>query len=549
MATVDDLRTPEGRKRVIDEIKGSENLDRKAASFRECEVYNDRLHQYVVEELEEAFGVSAARKMPKISSVNLAKRVVKEEATIYKEKPRRTFLEGSKDQQEKLDLIYKDMMANSKLMRSNEYYKLQGQSLLMVVPINGKLSMRVLKSHQYDVIPNDLNPEQADGYIISVFDRDDYLENRRVETPSGVVGRSRQRETLTSDGRNQSIGDQDDYRAGQERYLVWTKDFNFIMDGKGSILSENEESPIRGFLPFIDVATNKEFEYFVRQGSVISDFAIQYNMGLSDLNHVVRMQGWSQAIIKGDKKLMVNDMTVGVTKVLFLPIDKNNPVDTDFKFANPNPDLDGSIKFVEMILANFLTSRGVDPKTVSGKADANQYTSGVERLLAMIDKFEASMEDYIVFEETEKSLFELVRVWHNSLLNKKELDNKYKTESIDEGVNLKVSFKKPEMIQTAQEKLDFYSQKIAMGMASTVDAMMDLDNMGRDEALKKLDQVKEDEKLEFAKKDITVLPQGTNVQLNKNIQNEGGQSLDGKEDKDDQEQERSQADNTEERTR
>jgi hypothetical protein len=541
MATVDDLLNDKGRKRIIEEIKSTENLERKALSFKECEVYNDRLHQYVVEELEEAFGTNAARKMPKISSVNLAKRVVKEESTIYKEKPRRTYLGASEDQQEKLDLIYKDMMANSKLMKSNEQFKLQGQSLVMVLPINGKLHLRVLKSHQYDTIPNPFNPEQADAYIISVFDREDYTENRKAETPSGVVGTSRQRANLNSDGRNQAIGDQDDYKAGLERYLVWTKDHNFIMDGKGNVLSDVADSPIKGTLPFIDIATNKEFEYFVRQGSVITDFAVQYNMGLSDLNHIVRMQGWSQAIIKGDKKLMVDDMTVGVTKVLFLPIDKNNPVETDFKFANPSPDLDGSIKFVEMLLANFLTSRGVDPKTVTGKADATSFTSGVERLLAMIDKFEASMEDYIVFEEAEKQLFELVRTWHNALLNKKELDKKYKTTIIDEDITSKVAFKKPEMIQTAQEKLDFYSQKIAMGMASTVDAVMDIDNMGREEALDELERIKDDEKLQFAKKDITVLPQGTNVQINKEIKEEGEPDNGEEEKTDNKEQEASEA--------
>lgn len=539
MADMADLISQEGRKKIVQEIKSTENRERKAASFKESEVYSGRLHQYVVEELEEAFGIPAARKMPKISSVNLASRVVKEEATIYKEKPRRTLLDGSGDQQEKTRLIYKDMMADSKLMKSNELFKLQEQSLLMMLPLNGKLSLRVLKSHQYDAIPNQFNPEVADAYILSVFDRDDFIENRKSETPSGVVGTSSKDVTLNSDGINQSIGDQDDYKAGKERYLVWTKEHNFIMDGNGNILSETVDSPIKGHLPFIDIATNKEFEYFVRNSSSLTDFTVQYNMGLSDLNHIVRMQGWSQAIIKGDKKLMVNDMTVGVTKVLFLPVDPKAPVETDFKFANPSPDLDGSIKFVEMLLANFLSSKGVDTKTVVGKADANNFTSGIERLLAMIEKFEASLEDYIIFEKVEEQVFELVKIWHNALANKKELDKKYKTERFDEDLEISVSFKKPEMVQTVQEKLDYYSQRIAMSMSSTIGAVMDIDNMSRDEAVKSLGVVEEDEKMFVSSKNLLVLPQGTNVQTIGDLENkeepEEEEKEDGEEDSDSEE--------------
>ncbi len=537
MASVADLSTQSGRKKIIDEIQSRENQERKAASFKECEVYSGNLHQYVVEELEEAFGIPAARKMPKISSVNLASRVVKEEATIYKEKPRRTLMGSTPKQQEALDLIYRDMMANSKLMKSNELYKLQDQSLLMVVPVNGQLVLRVLKSHQYDVIPNEMNPEIADAYIISAFDRDLFVENRKAETPTGYVGRSDQYVSLDSDGINQSIGDKDDYKAVLRKYLVWTKEFNFIMNGKGEVISKTVESPIKGFLPFIDVSLNKEFEYFVRNSSSLSDFTIQYNMGLSDLNHIVRMQGWSQAIIKGDKKLMVNDMTVGVTKVLFLPIDSKNPVDTDFKFANPSPDLDGSIKFVEMLLANFLSSKGVDPKTITGKADANNFASGIERLLSMIEKFEASVEDYIVYEKVEDKLFDLIRVWHNALINKKELDKKYKTERIDENVHLRVSFSKPEMVQTAQEKLDYYSQRIAMSMSSTVTAMMDIDNMSREEAEKEIQLVFNDEQKILGKKNLLVLPQGTNVQKIGEIEEEENveEENSGEEDQDSEE--------------
>jgi len=507
-----DLESVEGRKTIIQQIKGSENIDRKAQSLKACEVYNDRLHQYVTEELEAAFGQSTARKMPKISSINLAKRIVKEEATVYKERPRRAFLEATEDQSKKLDLMYRDMRADSKLMKSNEFYKLQSQGLLMLVPQSGKLIMRVLKQHHYDVIPDPINPELALAYIISSFDKELLIDNRRNETVTGNTGASEQYNSSTPDGINQDIGDPEDYQATLERYLVWTKEFNFLMDGNGEVLSEDTNSPIPGILPFVDISIDKDFEYFVREGNITSDFAIQYNMSLSDLAHVVRMQGWSQAIIKGDSKLMTKDITVGVTKVLFLPIDKNNPVETDFKFSNPSPDLAGSIAFIEMLLANFISSKGVDPNIVAAKAEGQNFTSGIERLLAMIDKFEASKEDFILYEEVERKIFHIITAWHNALRNSPELDDKYKTGTIKDNVDIKVAFKRPEMIQTQTEKLEFHTQKIAMGLESIIDALMDVEQMSRPEATKKLEQIKADDKLELGRTDIMVFPKGSNVQ-------------------------------------
>ena len=72
------------RKSVISEIKGEENKRRKAESLKQFEIFNDRMDQYVVEYLKKQFSAATVREMPVVSSINLPKRIVTQEASIYK---------------------------------------------------------------------------------------------------------------------------------------------------------------------------------------------------------------------------------------------------------------------------------------------------------------------------------------------------------------------------------------------------------------------------------------------------------------------------------
>ena len=113
--------------------------------------------------------------MPIISTINIQKAVVNKKATIYKKPPQRNFSNVSDEQDVTLSLVYRDMMLNRKLNQSNKDFISQGQSVGMIVPKNGKLVCRILKMHHFDVIPDYDDPETAMGYIVSAFDRTDYL--------------------------------------------------------------------------------------------------------------------------------------------------------------------------------------------------------------------------------------------------------------------------------------------------------------------------------------------------------------------------------------
>jgi hypothetical protein len=239
------------------------------------------------------------------------------------------------------------------------------------------------------------------------------------------------RTTLT----NENIADSDDYKSQLEKYVTWTREVNFIFNGKGEIVSEILPNPI-GEIPLIDVSTVKDFEFFVEYCNSIADFNVQFLSGLSDLAQVVKMQGWSVGYLVATENTMPEVLFVGPNMVLKLKVDPNTNHEPKFGYASPNADIEGSMKYLESVLAAFLSSRGLDASTISTQLSSTKFSSGIERLLAMIEQFEASKEDFDLFRSVESQFFNLfkkeflnVSNFINAQLNNQEVRNKLLQES------------------------------------------------------------------------------------------------------------------------
>lgn len=453
--------------KLIEDILSEENICRKDVSLAEFEIYQDNLRPYVKNYLGKLYDNATLDNMPVIASINLASRIVNQEASIYKIAPTRTFLNVSDEQKAVLEQIYSDLQLDKKMLKSNRYFKLQGQNHIQILPENKKLRARILLNHHIDSIPNEMNPEKADGYLVSGFDKS--LSQLRKQA---------------GDGNNQTTGDADDYKSNM-RIAVWTKDENFIVDGKGNLITDLDKlKNDLGILPFVEIAPDKDFEYWIRRGQVVTDFTIQFNGALSDLGHIVRMQGFAQAWLSGPSNMIPENVQVGPSFVLKLPKDPNNPVDTEFGFANPSPDLGGSIQYIEMLLSNFLTAKGLDPKLISGKADGQHFSSGLERLLAMIDSFDASRSDLATYEQAENEIFEIVKKYIEVYSGTDVLG--YKIAKLPENASVLVSYNKPEMVQSESEKLDSINKKIEMGLLDKIGAFAEFHGLTDEDAENKL---------------------------------------------------------------
>lgn len=481
-----DLRKVGERRAIISEIKGDENNDRLENSLKEWEIYNGQIRDYVYNSICERFSRNTADNTPIVSSINVLKKSVDTRSGLYKEPPRRVYTNVSEEAKEVLDLIYRDMGANSKLADSNKLFELQTQQThALIEPKNGRMSLRPLKKHQVNVIPDPVDNEKAGVYILSAFNKND-------SRLTGVRG----------DAVNQKIADVNDTNVNNERYIVWSKEFHFVMNGKGEIVdSEGNllldieddsliENPIAPLMPIVEFSAMKDFDYWRSGSTELADFTLFINEGFSMCGSVVENQGFAQAVMWGPQEMMQEEIFVGPRRILKLITDPNRPDEKiDFDYKNPSSDISGVLDYYSKLIMMFLSSQGLDPNTVAGQPNStSNFSSATERLLALIEKFDASKEAMDVYKVGERKIFEIIKAWLSAYSDSDDLDPKYKI-SIPDSAELVIKFKEPQSLLTESEKMDIAERRIDNKLWSRQDALVFLDDVPKEEAAKQVKEV------------------------------------------------------------
>ena len=499
-----DLRKIENRIRVLMDIKTPENVDRKDKSFEATEIYNGRLRQYVIEYLETLFSPSTVKEMPIQTGTNLSRRCVSERASIYKDACVRNYTNMSEEQEAVMNSIYADMKADFFLGKANEFYALQNQVLVQCVPVDGKFTLRVLKVHQFDCVPMPGNPTEPLAIIISSYDKSNRVDSREDNTPTGKGAYSRPNKTNITDQIDQSISDADD--EGPNTFEVWTREYtdpdsgevipglNFIMTKKAEIISDDPLSPIP-FLPFVNISSYQDFTFWVSDHNSITEFTKQYSALMTEIAQGHRLQSFSQPTITGHKDLLPTNLETGPNTILFLPSDPDLG-SVEYSYESPSGNIEHGISLAETLLAQFLSCQGVDPKVVSGES-GSRFSSGIERLLSLIERFDATRADFSLFNESENKLFHIIHHWHNALQGTDTLDEKYQMPRLDDSVDISVTFSRPEGAQTLLDKVDMHSRLIEQGLGSRVTAIMDIYSMNREAAQEYIEKIDNDEQKQF----------------------------------------------------
>ena len=491
----------EYRKHILDEISGDENKARKNESLRRSEVYNGRLRRFVNEKLLLDFSPATVSEMRTVTSINLTKRLIDNKSSVYKREPVRNFYRegGAKltdNESMQIEELYEYSCANNNLKKANRAFNLQRQCAIQLIPKSGKVVSRVLQPHHFDVIPKDDDPCEAFAYIISVYDKSLLFNQTYINQNSSGGSSLNYLSQRESDGINQSIGDPDDKKS-HDRYIWWTADFNFITDGNGFIIDELGmplkfdtvediqmiKNPIEK-LPFIDVAADKDFEFWSRQGDNTVQFNIDFLVMMSDVSELMKRQGYSQAIFYSEKPPV--NMLIGPNRVLHIPLDPNKETQPRFEWSTPQPDLASAIKIIENFTNFFMTSEGLDPKLVSGSGDAQKFQSGIDRFLAMVQQAEAGQDDYALFKSVEYQYLELVKAWSNIMQGatiKAGVDPlipELQQATLPEDLAVDVEFAGPDMIETKKDKEESVLRRLEQGLISRKRAIMEMD--GADEA-------------------------------------------------------------------
>lgn len=483
-----DVTSLEYRKQILKDIKSDENKARKRESLKRYEVLSKRHEPYVLEKLRQEFDEDTVSNMRKIMSINLSETVVNEKASLYQSEPERNYSSASGELKENVLAQIKELnnlaKIDVKMKSANKKHKFQNQGTIQVIPTGGVVGLRILQPHHFDVIPSEIDPETAEVYIISSLDR-----STNMPSASGASYQL----PISSDGNNQSIADQDDYKKSLERYTWWTKDHNFITDGNGDIvLTETYDNPIKE-LPFVDFSIEKDYEYWCRYGSEIVEFTLDFALLLSDTANINRMQGYSQAVITSEE--LPKSVRVGPNEIIHLKLDpQRTEAKPSFEFATPNPDMQSSLQFLDIVVNLFLTSIGADPKVISAKGDGKKYASGIDRLLAMLERFEASKDDMDLFRGVEERVFKLMVKWSN--LFQGTTDNplvpKLQQAVIPEDTEMTIKYVEPQMIQSKSETEDSVIKRMKSKLISWKRALMEIYDIDEDKAEEMKKEINED---------------------------------------------------------
>ncbi len=455
----------------MSEIRGSENQARLESSQEEWDVYTGNIRPYVERKIADRFSYELVKEVPIVSAINVFKKVVDSRASLYKSEPTRDFSDLSDDQVEVINRIYEDARIDFTLLEANKLYEAQKhQTHVLIEPKKGRLRLRPIKAHQVNVVPNELDQEDGEIYIFSSYNKDFSENSVRVDRQNSM---------------NEAIADYDDYRSEQERFVVWSSSYHFVMDGNGTIISEEIENPIAPVIPVVEISAMKDFNYWRELTNDAAEFCVDYNMHQSMLGQIVEMQGFAQAYLKAPEDLMPEYVEIGPNRIVKLITNPQLEGDVEFGFANPNSDIGAARDYNEAILAQYLSSQGLDSNAVSGTPSTDSFASGTERLLAQIERFEASKETMAIFREAEMDIYKVIKAYHNVLKGTDVLMDKYITNDIPEDSEVMVMYEEPTTNLTDSEKLDIAERRIELDW-SIAEAKAYLDDITVEQAEEKL---------------------------------------------------------------
>ncbi len=450
--------------KVIQRTVLESEINRKSASQQEWDIYTGNIRPYVEEKLLHRFPYNTVKQLPIISCVNILKKMVNQKATLYRDEPTRTFSEDiSEDQAETLNEIYKQAQVNYVMMESNKLFEMQEQQTHLLVEKymnedeEEKLRVRPIKNHQLTVIEKEDNHECGEIYAFSHFDRDfndEFYQSNRDNIESGFM------------------------ELGKKKWTVWTKDFNFTFTGNREIITpDGERENQLGIIPIVEVSGMKDWLYWRQITNDIADFVTDYNM-MATMNQQISEYQFSQAVVIAPENLMPDEIKVGPNRIIKLLTNPDQEGQVDFKFVTPSSDIAGIQAYQESILAQFLSSQGLDSDLVSGEAKGDVYNSGVERLLAMIEKFEASKEVRSLYKKAEQRLFDVMKAYLSDM-----------GVNLPEDSKVMVKFAEPQSILSEIEKLDIAERKMDLGVWDEAKALSYLEDIDIDEARNQVDLI------------------------------------------------------------
>lgn len=508
-----DILKEDFRKRIIEEILGSENTMRKHECFKRHEQYKDRSYFYVVDLLIKQFSKETVSEMQyALSNVSITRKIINKLAKVYNkgairkaeiEGQERTGAEEAEDvspETKMIEELAKLLRVNQAMKKCNRYLKLQKNCLVFTKPMKSSLdekwsiALQVLAPFLYDVIPDPMDPEKPLVVILSHYVP---LQKKYYDVVNPAIRGQEAHQVRGNDGVNQAIADSPEDEMGPEKgqYIWWSPNFHFTTDEKGGLMSGEElgdgENPIKT-LPFVNFADDQDGAFWALGGDDIAEGSIKLNALLTHLNHIAVTQGYGQLFMTG--KGLPKGVQVGPNHAIQLEYNEGDPK-PEIGYLTANPPIESVMKIIEAQFALLLATNNLSTSGFSTKLEgARQFASGIAMMLDKAESIEDTDEQAEAFVRGEPKVWELIGLWLGTLDAKKALSDDLRDYKLDPNTVVEISFPPSQPIQSESEHLDVLAKRKDLGLNTLVDLIMkDNPGMTKEDAQKKLEEIKADQ--------------------------------------------------------
>lgn len=422
------------RKRIISEINGEENRQRKRLMAATWEIWRDQVRKYVLERLKaQGFRDDTLAIMnQRAANVNLFKKVVSKKARSYTKGVDRSVpddKEGSAD----IDAVATALDLTGTMKRADRYRKAAKNCVLYIYPEEvedednpGKtvwtLTSKVFFPHLYDVIPDAKDREKPRCVILSPFTEEaSYAAQPALNGGDGRNIMSYANPIWRRDGIDQTIAnnprDAGANASKKREYVWWTGKYHLTTDENGVVIPgktpNGSENPIKR-LPFVNVAEEQDGEFWAMGGEDLTEATILINLKLTDMESILHMQGWGQLKITGED-LQKKDFKLGPTQALELNTAKGATHQTDAEILQHDPHTDEHLKSVEVHVALALTTNNLSIKSVSTNLEASTQASAIAKMVDESENMDDVSEDQDYYSKKEKECFRISEAWLSTL--------------------------------------------------------------------------------------------------------------------------------------
>lgn len=499
------LLDQEFRKKIIEEIEGTENVARKKESFKRYEIYRDRIKKYILEDLLLELDPETVREMSsRIATVNMYKKMVQKKARVYKDTPVRTsLLEGEQDYVESLTSL---LNLNTTMKKVNRYVEAFRNCAVFNKPYKDYSKdskwahmLQVLAPHQFDVIEDHDNPSLVRAAVLSHYNNSyghtSYVDiNSRKST--GISNSFRD-----GDGVNQTIADSPMDSENKE-YVFWSKNFHFVCDYKGNYIQKDGEpsvdNPI-GELPFTFFSKDQDNSFWSVGGEDIIDGSILINTLLTDLYFIAKVQGMGLFYMFGSN--VPETFKVGPNRAVTMKVEEGESA-PQIGFASSNPPLQDHMSIVEQYIAFLLSTNDLGVNSIQGKLDANTASSGIHEIIQNSEPMTAIEDEQEQYKDFEPEILRKANLWQQRLGESETgLSVGFNDIGAADDVLYAIKFERPTHFSSENERLDAVDKKIAQGIFNKVDAMIqENSDLTREQALEQL--------LVIAKENVELMKNG-----------------------------------------